>query len=405
MYTLREVIEAYYDELVDEERLKSLNLKNDENDDTTKRNNFYQDKVKNFKQIIYVVNIEDEMEQLKELSSNNYSFDVEGRKFVLMLLREFTGKMDPLRRGEIYKADSEFILELYRGFLGLYITAGAKQELIEQVSFKLYNRLDVPVRMVQSAREAASVRLEGMIKEKMSVITLGMNTLEKYEWLIGMRQDLNAVIQKWDDLYSIMGELRQWELDDLTDKKLKQISPEEANEAELDFAFSEEYIEAAHNDSEYMDLLKERSKLLGIPLEEELLLYEDYKTIRKNKKIFKHKKRKFVKDIEDKLDAVMTKLVKRFMELRTQVIRKYIPEYEPLDINVEDADFSSLCSTEELLAKALEEQKNDWKMDEEYKKRTKVELPEKSLDEIFKELDELYPVGTRTQFHPNIKEV
>lgn len=352
-FTLRDVIEEYYDELESEKRLKSFERTNDEEDDTTRKTNFYQDKVKNFNEIVYVVDLEDEMKQLKKLSLNNYSFTFEGHKFVLQLLREYTGKFEPMRRGEIYKADSGFILEVYRGFLNLFRDAKADSELLNCVANKLNNRLDVPVRMEQAAREAASSRVEEMIKKNMGGCTLGMGILEKYEWLIGLRQDLEAVIQKWDDMYSIMGELRQEELNRQAEVYAEKMTPDEIFESELDFAYSGEYREAERNDTEYMELFKKWCKFTGRPFEAELLTVEDYKTIKKNHSIFKTRKRPFVKKIEKEFEEVSIKLTDLAMELRTMVIQKHIPDYVPADIEEREEDFSGLCSTEELLKKLL----------------------------------------------------
>lgn len=403
-FTLREVIEEYYDELESEKRLKSFERTDDEEDDTTRKTNFYQDKVKNFNEIVYVVDLEDEMKQLKMLSSNNYSFTFEGRKFVLQLLREYTGKFEPIRRGEIYKADGGFVLEVYRGFLNLFRDAKADSELLDCVANKLYNRLDVPIRMEQATRKAASLRVEEMIKKNMGGCTLGMGALERYEWLIGLRQDLEAVIQKWDDLYSIMGELRQDELNRQAEVYAEKMTADEIYEAELDFAYSREYLEAERNDTEYMELLEKWCKITGRPFEAELLRFEDYKTIKKNHKIFKAKKKPFVKKIEKEFEEVRIKLAERAMELRTQVIKKHIPDYVPADIEESEVDFSGLCSTEELLEKAIEGLKEDWKMEIKRKERREVELPEKSMEEIYKELDDLVPVGIRKNFYPNRKE-
>lgn len=404
MYTLRNITDEYYDELKSKGRLASLRRPLDEEDDTSKKIHFYQDKVKNFNAIIHAVDLIEEMEELKKLSSTNYDFDVEGRRFVITLLREFTEKLDPLRRGEIYKVDSEFIIYLYKGFLHIFESAEAEPELLERVSLKLYNRLDVPVRIVQSTREAASKRLEKMIQKRMSGFTLGMNTLENYVWLNGMRNELNALIQKWDDLYYFMSEIRQEELNDVAEERARSMSADETYEAELDWHFSGEIMKAQGEDPEIQDLLKKKSKLTGIPFEELMLSYADYETAILNHKKFKHKKKKFVKDIEDKLEEVIIKIAERSEQVRVAVIREHIPDYQPPEESEEEPDYSFLMTAEAVLEKAFEDQKEAWEWDKEREKRAAVVLPEKSMEELRKELDELFPVGKQGHFQPNIEE-
>lgn len=54
--------------------------------------------------------------------------------------------------------------------------------------------------------------------------------------------------------------------------------------------------------------------------------------------------------------------------------------------------------------KAFEELKEDWQREMIRKARRNVELPEKSMEEIYKELDDLVPIGIRKNFYPNRKE-
>lgn len=395
-FTLKDIAREYYYEKKAKGDTRSSNNEIDEED---KIENFYQQRVKDFREIIHTVNLDIEMKKLKKINSDNYIFDIKGREFILKLFREHAGKLDPLRRGEIYKLDSEIVLCLYNGFLHIFQAAGADKELIRAAASKMSNRLDVPMRILKSERELLSKNLENMIKNKMTKETLGMNVIEQNIWLIGMRQDLYALIKKWDELYSIMAQIRQMELNEQIYEDYEKIGADEESEARIGEKYSGEILKAWKNDKIICQLTEKLSKLIGIPVE---VLSVNYKDVKFNNKKFKYKKKKFVKDIEKEVETLREKLYERQMLIRTQTIRKYIPDYEmPSEIKMDRIDFSKFKSAEELLKEAIEEQKENWKLDES---REEINLPKKSFDKIERELDKLPPVGNLGYFFPNRKK-
>ena len=372
IFTLREVINEYYE---------SEGKAND-------KDQFYEDQTRYFGKIIKeCINLREEMNILKKLNNNKYFFDIEGKDFVLTLLKEYPGKgkLAPLRTKEKDKLDSEFVSNLYDGFLHIFRTAGADENLIDNVALKLTNSLNVPAKITVQKTKQMAKTLGDMIDDKMlDYNTLGINTLEKYAWILGIQQDLEKLIEKWYDLYSIMAELRTEELNNMAEKEAEKIKPEKQREIELDIRYHDEIMQALRKDLTLHKLLEEKYKLLGIPIEKlgQNYEYDSMYCKRKN-----YKNGKYAKNIEKKLEIKEKEIDERSSYIRKQVIRKYVADYEPLKETEEEADFSNLIPVGELLNEAIEEQKNKWLLNEK-RRREEKGLTEKSFEEIGKEIDE-----------------
>lgn len=195
MYSMKQVLKQYFDTLSAEGKLKA----DPATDMETKFLNFYQDKTKYFSEITHAFDIENELEKLKELTSTNYDFSERNKDFIIMLFNEYSGKIVPIRRGQIYLVESDFIVTVYEGFIDIFKDAGAGHDLIKDVSLKMYNRLNVPERKLQSIREVSYKKLEKMINDKMGGYATGIGIMERYQWLLGMEADFKAFITKWED--------------------------------------------------------------------------------------------------------------------------------------------------------------------------------------------------------------
>jgi len=374
IFTLRGVINEYYE------------LEEKAND----KDRFYEDQNRYFGEIIKkCINLREEMDILKKLNNNMYLFDIEGKDFVLTLLKEYPGegKLAPLRKEEkeIDKLDSEFVCDLYDGFLHIFKAAGADENLIDNVALKLTNSLNVPAKITVQKTKQMAKTLGDMIDDKMSDNdTLGINTLEKYAWILGIQQELEKLIEKWDDLYSIMAELRTEELNNMAEKEAEKIKPEKQMEIELDINYHDKIKQALREDLTLHKLLEEKYKLLGIPIEKlgQNYEYDSMYCKRKN-----YKNGKYAKNIKKKLEINEKEIDERRSYIRMQVIRKYVADYEPLKETEEEADFSNLIPVGELLNEAIEEQKNKWLLNEK-RRREEKGLTEKSFEEIGKEIDE-----------------
>lgn len=378
MYTLKEVIREYF-------KLKSPDITTI--DDENKFENFYGDKQKYFKEILHICDIEKEMETLKKSTSLNFSFSERNKDFIIMLLGEYTGKLEHLRRGEIYLAERDFIITIYEGFIDIFKDANAGSDLIQSVSLKMYHRLNIPVHRLQSIREDSYKKLEKMIDEKMREIATSMNIMERYQWLLGLEADMKAFIAKWEDLFENMKEIRNDEIYELAKGDLANMSDDEELESQIDWEYGEEILTAVNTDEDYQNLRKERCKIIGIEYEEPRttpIAINDLLEVKT--KTIKPKKRSFVKKVEEKYDELNEKIQKRGNEIRVAVIKKHIPTYEP-PFKEDNADFSKLMSTEDLLKNAIKVLKESWEREKVLKNQIPIELPDIDFDELRKKMD------------------
>lgn len=96
--------------------------------------NFYISQTKNFKEIISTINLEEEIEWIK--TGGNFSFNESDRDFWINVLKDFTKKMDPLRRADYSKVDNGFVVWLFEGVIEVFRNAGLEDDRLEIVAKK-----------------------------------------------------------------------------------------------------------------------------------------------------------------------------------------------------------------------------------------------------------------------------
>ncbi len=393
-YTLKDVLYVYFMELNPNyseyffDVKMGVDKKNEEIELEVEEKfiNFYTDKTKYFSEIIHIVDLDEEMELLKK--STNYAFFEEDKRFIIETLKQYSGKLDPLRRGKIGSTDSEFRIFLFEGFMKIFINANVSQSICQEAAEKMYNRLDIPVCKLYAVRNAAYSRFADMINRKMINFCLGMNTMERYTWLTALTMDFDNFIKKWDDLFDYMSEIRTEEINDIAEVEAANMHREETELLEIEFGLSKRIVDTVAEDEEYQSLLKEHCKMLGVPYEQ-TTLEQSTKSLcegLRQKKV-KYKKKPHVSKIEKRFEVVCDRMEERYDEITLQIFREYIPDFE---ISTKNETFSQekLMSYESLLEEAIKQQKSQWEMDEERKKQI-IELSDIDFEELMKKIKSL----------------
>lgn len=70
-----------------------------------------------------------------------------------MLFREYNGKFEHLKRGDVRATDGAYLLEVYKGVLGIFYDSNADDELINSVMLKMWNRLNISQKTIRQPND------------------------------------------------------------------------------------------------------------------------------------------------------------------------------------------------------------------------------------------------------------
>lgn len=381
--TLREITDKiYYD--------KKLIDGGSATDDALK--NYYISQFKNFRQIIHIIDLDDEIEFLKQ--GDSYSFAEVDIDFWMEMLTEYTGKFVPLRKADYKAVENAFIVRIYEGVIAAFRHCGVSAEVLQQVAFKMNNRLNYPVCKQRVIIESMQGRWNVLLRKRLDTYILGIRELEQCQWLTAMENDFQLFIQKWDELFFIMHEIRSEELNNKAEQDSRNMSEDECLVAEVDWAISDKLYDLMIEDHKYQELLSEYNKILGRPDERkiprgelQIILKE-----RKHEEVITSNKKQFInKKLENRFAEISMKLGQRYDELRQSVIKEMFPDIFDRVITLESeerkVDFSFLMPVDELLKKALEEQKENWEFNIKMLDKQHIELPQIDFEELHKQLE------------------
>lgn len=380
--TLREITDKIYFD-------KKLADGGTATDDALK--NFYISQFKNFKQIIHIIDLDDEIEYLKQ--SDSYSFAEIDVEFWIEMLMEFTGKFVPLRRADFKATENAFIVRIYEGVIDTFRNCDVSTEVLQQVAYKMNNRLNYPICKQCTIIEDMQNRWNELIRKRLDTFTLSIRELERCQWLIAMESDFQLFIEKWDDLFGIMKELRSEELNNKAEQESRDMSKDECLAAEVDWAIGERLYDLVMEDERYQKLLSEYNGILGRPEERKIPRSEIRDVLNKedDEKVIPNKKPFVDKKLEKRFAEVSKKLGERYEEFRQFVIKEMFPDIFNQIIAVEskeqEMDFSFLMPVDELLKKAMDEQKEDWEFNIKMNCRQHVELPQIDIEKLNKQLE------------------
>lgn len=354
-YTLRDITDE--DFVLREKRDKSKT-----EDAIDSKKNWYIQRFKQFKEMMNAFDVLKEFESIKP--KGEYSFSERNKTFILMLFREYgtreySGKFEHLKRGDVYKTDGAYLMEVYTGILDIFYDANASESLIEAVQLKLWNRLNIPQRNIDAVLESVYDVCRRMVKKNVDAVSGGMGVREKIFWQIAFRDAFYDFIRRWDQLYENMEEIRKEEVLKKAELEAASASPEWEECVEIEFSLSSEICSAYHNDLELQQLNAERDKLLGIG----------------------KKRRPLIRDVEKPYDEYIRKFNKRMNEVKLDVIRKYIPEFNFPDgwdeLPPTDFEFMPL---NQLLETAMKDEQDQ-----------RVWFPILNRDELIKQMHKYFP--------------
>lgn len=325
-YTLRDITDK------DFEQLNKMDMK-DTFSNTDSKGNWYNQRYKQFREMLNAFNVLDEFKQLKS-QGNRYSFTERNKSFILMLFREYNGKFEHLKRGDVRATDGAYLLEVYMGVLDIFYDSNADDELINSVMLKMWNRLNIPQRESDAILDSVCEQCKKMVQTNINSASLGMGLNDKLFWQNAFRYSFYEFIYHWDRYYKNMQEIRKDEIFEKKDDK--KINEDLENYAMITFEFSSEIDKAIKNDSELKCLYKELDKLLGVG----------------------KKRRPLIRDIEKDYAKYNQRISKRKNEVILNVIHQHIPDYKfPEELENQTPVGNELMSPKELLKTAMAEEK------------------------------------------------
>lgn len=276
----------------------------DSENGTDSKENWYSKRYKQFREMLKAFDIFEEFKKIKP-KGKGYSFTERNKTFIMMLFREYTGKFEHLKRGDIPATDGAYLLEVYSGFLDIFYDFNADDKLIETVMLKMWNRLNIPQRNMDAVLDSVYDQCKRMVQANVSSASIGMGVREKLFWQTAFRYAFYEFIYRWDKFYEIMEEIRKDEVLEKAEIEAASASPEWKRCAEIEFALSSEITAAYEQDPELRRLNAERDSLLGVG----------------------QKHRPLIRDVEKDFEKCTLKLTKRMREVELETIRKQIPDF------------------------------------------------------------------------------
>lgn len=378
-YTLRNITDCLYKKKVHNQ------IKISEEELAT----YYNSQSRNFNEIIHALDLDEEINYLKtnRNPNGNFSFYEDDKIFLVDLLSEYSGKLDPLRRGNFYDIDDEYVIWVYENMIDVFRRCNSTEDEIKKIAFKMNNRLDYPLRKRKESIFSFERRMAELMNKVFSVESLPLNNMDLYIWLKAFEQDYKLVINQWFGILNRMSEIRECELNDLAEKEMHKMDSDEIEEANIDWMICERLNHELESDEEYNKLKKEYNKMCGISddisqvVEEKGILYHKDK----NQKV--SIKKPHVKKVEKKFKEIQAIMNKRYDEIRLAIIRDIFPDYIKKENKKCKAKVTGLCSSEQVLKNAIKELKediNDQKRVEE--ERINTEFPEIDFEEIRKDI-------------------
>ncbi|MDE7390802.1 MAG: hypothetical protein K2M82_07675 [Lachnospiraceae bacterium] len=265
---------------------------------------WYNQRFRQLKEMLKAFDVLEEFNSIKPKGSE-YSLSKRNKDFILMLFREYSGKFEHLKRGEVAATDGAYLLEVYAGILDIFYDANASDSLIESVMLKLWNRLNIPQRNMDAVMDSVCDECKRMIKKNVDSVSMGMGVREKLFWQTAFRYAFYDFIYRWDSFYEKIEEIRQEEVLKKAELEAACVSPEWEECAEIEFVLSTEIKAALDNDHELQQLNAKRDELLGVG----------------------KSRRPLIRNVEKQFDECTYKLVKRMKEVELEVIRRYKPDF------------------------------------------------------------------------------
>lgn len=336
-YTLKDVIN---EEFTINNRMQRF----DDNPDIAEddhRKSWYEQRSKQLTEMLKAFDVKEEMEILKKQCGTNYAFSERNKDFILWLFAQYNGYFEPLKRGRVFEADAEYLLDVYSGILDIFHDSKADETLVKNVKVKLWNRLNIPQISMDRMLDSLFARCRGMIKKSIATPYSGMRGTDLIYWQTALRHSFYKFLFYWKKVYDNMDDMRQDELSNISIEDANKVS-EEVRIADIyEFMLSSQIIEARKNDEVLQSLMAQQDELRGA----------------------ENKKKPLIRKVEGKYRDCTHQLTERMREVDIAVIRKYFPDFTPPEGWRECSEIEGrLKPSDQLLSEVIqdtEEQIND----------------------------------------------
>lgn len=328
------------------------------------RKNFLSKNIKYLKEIIKALQLVDYIRYIKpdfDMENNGYAFSEKSREFLVCLLDNYTSdNLLELRRGHFDKVSDRGIVWIVEGIFRMFQYNNVPDEVLEQISIKLVNLTNYPVRLRYGKMFQMTYDLEQLAGRAFwSKYRTSLGGADNCVWLEAMEADLQSFIKKWKFIYAQMGEIRQEEVNNIAEEKMRERMTDSCSlRAAIEFELAEKINAAIENDKKLAALKNE--------LEREIV----------------NKKTGYYADKQEGFEYIKKRIHKRELELEQEVIRKYCGNMNvPLDKEIVlDSDFDSMKSAEDVLKEAMDEYQ------ESLVPFSKLDLPKEDIEEIISRL-------------------
>ncbi len=302
------------------------------------RKSWYEQRSKQLTEMLKAFDVKEEMDILRKQCGTNYAFSERNKNFILRLFAQYNGYFEPLKRGRVFEADSEYLLDVYFGILDIFCDSKADETLVKKVKIKLWNRLNIPQISMDRMLDSLFARCRTMIKNSISKPYSSIRGTDLIYWQTALRQSFYKFLFYWNKVYNNMDDMRTDELSNLSIEDANKASEEEMIADTIEFMLSEQIIEARKNDELLQSLLAEQDELRGAA----------------------KRKKPLIRKVEGKYRDCTDKLSKRMREVDIAVIRKYFPDFIPPEGWRECSEIEGrLKSSDQLLSDAIQNTEED----------------------------------------------
>lgn len=302
-YTLKDVIN---EEFTINNRMQRF----DDNPDIAEddhRKSWYEQRSRQFTEMLRAFDVKAEMEILKKKCGTNYAFSERNKDFILRLFSQYNDQFEPLKYGMAFEADAEYLLDVYYGILNIFYDSNVNETLIKAVKVKLWNRLNIPQITMDRMLDSVFARCKRMIKKNISKSYSGMRGADLIYWQTALRQSFYKFLFYWNKVYDNMDDMRQDELSNISIEDANKVSEEVMVADTIEFMLSSQIKEARENDELLQSLIAQQDELRGA----------------------EKKKKPLIRKVEGKYRDCTQQLSERMREVDIAVIRKYFPDFTP----------------------------------------------------------------------------
>ena len=323
------------------------------------RTNFLSKNIKYLNEIFKAMQITEYIKYVKpnfKIDENGYEFSCKSLVFLVDLLDKYTeNNVLELRRGHLDKVSDRCVVWIVEGLYKMFMYNDVPEDVLNQIGIVMSNFTDYPVRLRYGKMFQMTYDLEQLASRSFEPKWLtNLNGKDNCVWLDAMQEELRLFISKWKYIYDSMGEIRQCEINDISEENCTKMTPDSKKRAEIEFALAEELNKALEEDEKLKQLYNEM-----------------------NKEII-YKKTGYYADKLDSFEYMKKRIQMQTEAVKGAVFEKYCDgiEVPPDDNIVDDTAFDNMKTSQTVLEEAIDDY-NQWIIP-----KHKIDLPNINIEEI-----------------------